>query len=107
MFGAQKRVNNKVLTWCSYDSVPGSWCVLSACFPFCLQVAWEIQTASASLSSINDNAFDLFLLGTRMPGVKSMPELRRLNTETYVYCFDATNNGKAMELLQCCHLCAV
>ena len=65
-------------------------------FYFCLQVAWEIQTASASLASINDNAYDLFLLGSRMSGVDNRPDLRRLNTETYVYCFNGTNNGKAV-----------
>ena len=69
-------------------------------FYFQLQVAWEIQTASASLASINDNAYDLFLLGSRMSGVDSRPDLRRLNTETYVYCFNGTNNGKAMKLRQ-------
>ena len=73
-------------------------CVSRVHFYFCLKVAWEIQTASASLISINDNAYDLFLLGSKMSGVDSRPDLRRLNTETYVYCFYGTNNGKAMKL---------
>ena len=29
-----------------------------------------------------------------MSGVKSVPAQRRPNTETYVFCFDGTNNGK-------------
>ncbi|PFX17387.1 G-protein coupled receptor 98 [Stylophora pistillata] len=63
-----------------------------------IKVAWEIQTASASLISINDNAYDLFLLGSKMSGVDSRPDLRRLNTETYVYCFYGTNNESFVEL---------
>lgn len=62
---------------------------------FCLQVAWEVQTASASLAR-SDNAYDLFLLGSVMSGVKSAPAQRRPNTETYVFCFVETNNGELM-----------
>ena len=29
-----------------------------------------------------------------MPGVKSVPNQRRLNTETYVYCLNGSDNGK-------------
>jgi len=36
----------------------------------------------------------LFLLGSVMSGVKSVPAQRRPNTETYVFCFDGTNNGE-------------
>lgn len=61
-----------------------------ACY---LQVAWEVQTAAASLAR-SDNVYDLFLLGSMSSGVKSVPAQRRPNTETYVYCFNGANNGK-------------
>ena len=54
------------------------------------QVAWEVR--SAKLATVtSDNVFDLFLLGSKMQGVKSMPAWRRPNTQTSVYCFDGTN----------------
>ena len=62
---------------------------------FCLQVAWEVQTAPESLAR-SDSAYDLFLLGSVMSGVKSVPAQRRPYTETYLFCFDGTNNGKLM-----------
>ena len=73
--------------------MPNWGCILCLNLAYCcLQVAWEVQTAPESLAR-SDIAYDLFLLGSVMPGVKSVPSQRRLNTETYVYCFDGTNNG--------------
>ena len=73
---------------------------ITLCFS---QVAWEVQTAPESLAR-SDQAYDLFLLGSMMPGVSSVPAQRRANTGTYVYCFDGTNNGmnkiKALEQYQ-------
>ncbi|XP_068693739.1 adhesion G-protein coupled receptor V1-like isoform X3 [Montipora foliosa] len=61
-----------------------------------VKVAWEVQTTEVS-SRISDNAYDLFLLGSVMEGVKSMPGWRRPNTQTYVYCFDGANNESFVE----------
>lgn len=78
-----------ILRYSNLSSVLNIGCI------FCLQVAWEVQTASASLAR-SDNAYDLFLLGSVMSGVKSAPAQRRPNTETYVLCFVETNNGELM-----------
>ncbi|XP_015763361.1 PREDICTED: G-protein coupled receptor 98-like [Acropora digitifera] len=57
-----------------------------------IKVAWEVR--SAKLATVtSDNVFDLFLLGSKMQGVKSMPAWRRPNTQTSVYCFDGTNDS--------------
>ena len=69
----------------------------------CSQVAWEVQTAPASLAR-SDKAYDLFLLGSKMSGVKSVPAQRRPNTETYVFCFDGANNGKVIWLYVGCQI---
>ena len=70
-------------------------------FLFCLQVAWEVRTPQESQESVprSATAYDLFLLGSVMPGVKSMPAWRRPSTQTYVYCFDGTNNGTIASVL--------
>lgn len=63
------------------------------------QVAWEVRSSGVA-SITSNNVFDLFLLGSKMQGVKSMPAWRRPNTQTYVYCFDGTN-GMMIAALGC------